>query len=738
MNMEKGKTLSKLKVIFGIFFVFLFSFSGPFTSAMTNQVPSLSPEYQGDDPWDERSPQAKNDSGRIEAATPVGDVTIGLVNQMDYQSDWGIVSENFRIYNSWDAKAADDFTIPASDVSWTVESVDVIGFCRDLDFNPYDCGNSLKTAEVIFYKNAGPIPTNLYYSTKAYNDIGVESVSAGSYLGGNLRIYTINISTPVVLPAGDYWISVVMDMDIEAGDFLWNQRTVQNGDAFAWVNPGGAWGGGCTSWCAGYGSYPDLNFRLNGVVANPYKVELQTAEPYSIVEHSSQPLIYASISGAGEIIVINTETEAIVDTIFLGGSYPKGLALSPDSSLLYVAISVTVNVIDTSTFTKIDTINIDNGDKKQQLAYGGPGRLYVSEDGNNDIFIIDPTTGSWIGTLPHHDYVGEHITISPDGQTLCSSRNETYRNSIACFDVSTDSPPPPRVIDDVGNNVTSLDISSDSKLLYVSTTRLQVYDLTTLVLEWETSNYQGFPFTIDSYLGDKVFISSRYGGAWGWDAQSHQPEQYLEHENIVFMCAGKDNRSVYAKERNSNKLIIYRYTTFGDLSWKHWAKNWIEGIYSAGLTSGYPDGTYRPQNPVTRAEMAIFLLKGMGITPPALDGSHPFSDISGHWAEAWIEELYDQGITGGYPDGTYRPENQVTRAEMAIFLLKGKGVSPSLLDGSHPFSDIGGHWAEAYIEELYDQGITGGYPDGTYRPENQVTRAEMAVFLVNSFGLSLP
>jgi len=178
--------------------------------------------------------------------------------------------------------------------------------------------------------------------------------------------------------------------------------------------------------------------------------------------------------------------------------------------------------------------------------------------------------------------------------------------------------------------------------------------------------------------------------------------------------------------------------TFPDVPWEHWAVYYVEAIYDAGLTTGYPDGTYRPQNPVTRAEMAVFLLKGMGITPPALDGSHPFSDISGHWAEAWIEELYDQGITGGYPDGTYRPENQVTRAEMAIFLLKGIGVTPPASDGSHPFSDIAGHWAEIFIEELYDQGITGGYPDGTYRPQNQVTRAEMAVFLVKTFNLPMP
>jgi|GEM_PF-1476701 len=196
---------------------------------------------------------------------------------------------------------------------------------------------------------------------------------------------------------------------------------------------------------------------------------------------------------------------------------------------------------------------------------------------------------------------------------------------------------------------------------------------------------------------------------------------------------------------NDNDENPYTFTihgtgtiTFPDVLPSFWAFDWVEAIAAAGLTSGYPDGTYRPENQVTRAEMATFLLRGMGASAPPVDGSHPFSDITGHWAEIFIEELYDQGITEGYPDGTYRPENQVTRAEMAVFLLKGIGSTPLPLDGSHPFPDIAGHWAEIFIEELFDQAITGGYPDGTYRPENRVTRAEMAVFLVNTFNIPLP
>jgi len=207
---------------------------------------------------------------------------------------------------------------------------------------------------------------------------------------------------------------------------------------------------------------------------------------------------------------------------------------------------------------------------------------------------------------------------------------------------------------------------------------------------------------------------------------------YTSHASNLVMGDSNGQTDVFIHDQQGKTLI------FIDVLPDHWANDHIEAIYQSGLTSGYPDGTYRPENPVTRAEMAVFLLNGMGITPPTLDGSHPFSDISGHWAEAYIEELYDQGITGGYPDGTYRPESLVTRAEMAVFLLNAMSVNPPTLDGSNPFSDVAGHWAEIFIEELFDQGITGGFPDGTYRPENRVTRAEMAVFLVNAFNIPLP
>jgi hypothetical protein len=133
-------------------------------------------------------------------------------------------------------------------------------------------------------------------------------------------------------------------------------------------------------------------------------------------------------------------------------------------------------------------------------------------------------------------------------------------------------------------------------------------------------------------------------------------------------------------------------------------------------------------------------IHGSNYSPPAVGSNTGFSDVPPtHWAAAWIKQLAAEGITGGCGTNTYCPEAPVTRAQMAVFLLRsehGASYSPPAVGSSTGFTDVPTtYWAAAWIKQLVVEGITSGCGANTYCPESPVTRAEMAVFLVRTFNL---
>lgn len=133
-------------------------------------------------------------------------------------------------------------------------------------------------------------------------------------------------------------------------------------------------------------------------------------------------------------------------------------------------------------------------------------------------------------------------------------------------------------------------------------------------------------------------------------------------------------------------------------------------------------------------------IHGASYSPPAVGGSTGFGDVDPtYWAAAWIKQLATEGITGGCGAGSYCPEAPVTRAQMAVFLLRSKysaSYSPPAVGGSTGFSDVDAtYWAGAWIKQLVAEGITAGCGASSYCPEAPVTRAQMAVFLVRTFNL---
>ncbi|WP_260845773.1 tandem-95 repeat protein [Paenibacillus sp. Y412MC10] len=151
--------------------------------------------------------------------------------------------------------------------------------------------------------------------------------------------------------------------------------------------------------------------------------------------------------------------------------------------------------------------------------------------------------------------------------------------------------------------------------------------------------------------------------------------------------------------------------------------------------SGYPDGTFRPAAPITRAEMAALIARQMQLSDSASADAYP--DLAAtHWAAKAVLELTAAGIVSGDDQGRFKPEQGVTRAEMATIAARLKGLEPSAVGSG--FKDVArGHWASQAITAMQQAGLMAGFDDGTFRPAQQLTRAE-AVSVVNRlFGRPL-
>ncbi len=188
--------------------------------------------------------------------------------------------------------------------------------------------------------------------------------------------------------------------------------------------------------------------------------------------------------------------------------------------------------------------------------------------------------------------------------------------------------------------------------------------------------------------------------------------------------------------------------TFQDVPPDHWAWSYIEGLFAAGLTTGC-DATsdFCVGNLITRAEMAVFLIRGIhgpAFVPPPATGV--FADVpTNSFGAAYIEQLYADGVTTGCAANPLRycPGNPVTRAEMALFLLRGKhGGNYTPPNGSGTlFADVpASNFADSWIEQLYAEGITTGCAANPLRycPADSVGRDQMAAFLARTFALPLP
>lgn len=150
--------------------------------------------------------------------------------------------------------------------------------------------------------------------------------------------------------------------------------------------------------------------------------------------------------------------------------------------------------------------------------------------------------------------------------------------------------------------------------------------------------------------------------------------------------------------------------------------------------AGYPDGTVQPNGNITRAEVAtiFFRLFTEEYRNTYWSVSAPFADVEAtDWFNTEVATVASAGVVNGYPDGTFLPNNNITRAEFATIaarFLTEEYVGPDL------FTDVSGHWAQEYINRAANAGWINGYPDGSFHPDAYITRAEAMTLVNNMLG----
>ncbi len=254
------------------------------------------------------------------------------------------------------------------------------------------------------------------------------------------------------------------------------------------------------------------------------------------------------------------------------------------------------------------------------------------------------------------------------------------------------------------------------------------------------------------YRGEYPFINGVYfygdfctGRIWGSETNgtSWVSTELADTDYGISTFGEGEDGSLYVADYFGGKIYKLQASGFSDVPVGYWAEEFIVRLYNAGITGGCSaiPLRYCPEDNVTRAQMAVFLLRGIHgntYTPPSATGA-VFIDVPlGTFADAWIEQLALKGISVGCGNGNFCPDATITRAQMAVFLLRAKygGLYVPPNATGLVFDDVPqGSFADAWIEQLALEGITSGCGGGNYCPDQTVTRAEMAVFLVRTFNL---
>lgn len=172
-------------------------------------------------------------------------------------------------------------------------------------------------------------------------------------------------------------------------------------------------------------------------------------------------------------------------------------------------------------------------------------------------------------------------------------------------------------------------------------------------------------------------------------------------------------------------------TAFKDVSTTYWARGYIEALAAQNIIAGFPDGTFKPNDPVTRAQFATIITKAL--TPPSKRPAIDFRDVNrGFWAYAAIQAAYQSQFVAGYPDGTFKPQQQIPRVQALVSLANGLGLTADNQNIVSIYTDAAQipNYAVSPVAAATSRQLVINYPNvNQLNPNREATRAEIAAFV---------
>lgn len=231
-------------------------------------------------------------------------------------------------------------------------------------------------------------------------------------------------------------------------------------------------------------------------------------------------------------------------------------------------------------------------------------------------------------------------------------------------------------------------------------------------------------------VGDLVFFNTSGKGV------SHAgiyigSNQFIHASTSKGVMISNVDDPYYYKSRYIGARRVLDYTLdvgqFHDVQNRHWAFQEVKTLANEDVTIGYSMSYFKPEEQISRADVATMLSEAFGLEVSNRKSSFPDVPTS-HWAIGVVNAVYKEGIFKGNDNSQFRPADSLTRGQMAAIISRAFNL-PEPAD-KKMFTDVPStHWAYADVQKLAASGITTGYADQMFKPENKVSRSQFAAFL---------